>query len=183
MFKHRPLATGRDQIRLIRFLSYSKTLEFGVSSFDLNHHLPDFHALSYMWGPEQPSHSIQLNGQRFVIRGNLYTFFQTLLPTYFGTEVFLWIDQICIDQTSIPERNSQVAMMAEIYGRAGHVILWLNPGQSNSGPLELDEVMNCVQSMCKITDIPVRYVERKSSGLSVLLTYFISLAKTYKISL
>jgi hypothetical protein len=73
-------------------------------------------------------------------------------------------------------------MMAEIYGRAGHVILWLNPGQSNSGPLALDEVMNCMQSIYNITDISVRYVERKSSGLSVLLAYFISLAKTYKIS-
>ena len=94
-------------------------LELEVCSFDLNHHLPDFHALSYMWVPEQPSHSIDLNGQRFVIQDNLYTLFQTLVPTCFSTEVFLWIDQICTDQTSIPKRNSQVALMSEIYGRAG----------------------------------------------------------------
>jgi hypothetical protein len=40
----------------------------------------------------------------------------------------LWIDAICIDQTSTAERNQQVPLMAEIYGKAGQVLVWLSPG-------------------------------------------------------
>ncbi|KAH6991940.1 heterokaryon incompatibility protein-domain-containing protein [Fusarium venenatum] len=37
----------------------------------------------------------------------------------------LWIDAICISQDDIPERNSQVAMMSQIYGSAQSVLAWL----------------------------------------------------------
>lgn len=154
MFEHQRLQTDRSQIRLIRILSFQSMLELEVSSFDLDR-LPEFHALSYTWGPEQPSHSIQLNGQQFVIRENLYSFFRTLFPSFLSNEHFLWIDQICIDQTSIPERNSQVAMMGEIYGRAGRVVTWLNPDQSETGLSALNKFVK-MQSSDTITNIGVR---------------------------
>jgi hypothetical protein len=37
----------------------------------------------------------------------------------------LWIDAICIDQSSISEQNSRVAMMADIYQKAAGVWIWL----------------------------------------------------------
>lgn len=37
----------------------------------------------------------------------------------------LWIDSICINQDDIPERNAQVAIMSQIYSKAGMVIGWL----------------------------------------------------------
>ncbi|KAF5577127.1 heterokaryon incompatibility 6 OR allele [Fusarium pseudocircinatum] len=36
-----------------------------------------------------------------------------------------WIDAICINQDDIQERNSQVAMMSQIYGSAHSVLAWL----------------------------------------------------------
>ena len=39
--------------------------------------------------------------------------------------VNLWIDSICINQTDIPEKNIQVAMMGEIYNKADQVVIWL----------------------------------------------------------
>ncbi|KAB8202355.1 heterokaryon incompatibility protein-domain-containing protein [Aspergillus parasiticus] len=37
----------------------------------------------------------------------------------------MWIDSISINQTDIPERNSQVALMSEIYSKAMSVVVWL----------------------------------------------------------
>lgn len=37
----------------------------------------------------------------------------------------MWIDAICINQSSNAERNIQVSKMAEIYSRANNVCIWL----------------------------------------------------------
>jgi len=39
--------------------------------------------------------------------------------------LYLWIDQICIDQSSVRERNHQVGMMASIYSGCSGTIVWL----------------------------------------------------------
>lgn len=39
---------------------------------------------------------------------------------------YIWIDQICIDQSNVLERNHQVALMSKIYSRCQSVIMWLN---------------------------------------------------------
>jgi hypothetical protein len=39
--------------------------------------------------------------------------------------LYYWIDQICIDQNNIAERNSQIRLMTNIYGRATQVSAWL----------------------------------------------------------
>ncbi|KAF2001710.1 HET-domain-containing protein [Amniculicola lignicola CBS 123094] len=44
----------------------------------------------------------------------------------------LWIDSICIDQTSIPERNQQVKHMGEIYTKAQRVVVWLGEKTAKS---------------------------------------------------
>lgn len=40
----------------------------------------------------------------------------------------VWIDQLCIDQNNVEERNTQVALMAEIYRNAQRTIIWLGSG-------------------------------------------------------
>jgi len=52
------------------------------------------------------------------------------------TDVVLWVDQICINQADIAERNVQVALMGFIYGRAVAVVSWLGlvPGQRLESP-------------------------------------------------
>ncbi|EXK24046.1 hypothetical protein FOMG_19208 [Fusarium oxysporum f. sp. melonis 26406] len=45
-------------------------------------------------------------------------------PTTLTGQPF-WIDAICINQDDIQERNSQVAMMSQIYGSAQGVLAWL----------------------------------------------------------
>jgi hypothetical protein len=41
----------------------------------------------------------------------------------------MWIDAVCIDQSSVSERNYQVAQMGAIYAAAALVIVWLGNSQ------------------------------------------------------
>jgi hypothetical protein len=38
-----------------------------------------------------------------------------------------WVDALCIDQNNIPEKNSQVSKMKEIYEGAKKIVVWLGP--------------------------------------------------------
>ena len=41
------------------------------------------------------------------------------------TSRLVWVDQICINQLDIDERNSQVRMMSKVYSKAEKVVIWL----------------------------------------------------------
>jgi hypothetical protein len=58
----------------------------------------------------------------------------------------MWIDSICIDQTSTDERNQQVALMGEIYGRAMGVNIWL--GESD------EQTDACIRWIEEVTAVP-----------------------------
>ncbi|KAI0476418.1 hypothetical protein GGR56DRAFT_693877 [Xylariaceae sp. FL0804] len=44
----------------------------------------------------------------------------------------VWIDAVCIDQTSAAERAAQVAIMHRVYARAGAVVVWLGRPDADS---------------------------------------------------
>ena len=69
------------------------------------------------------NNSIQISGEAFLVRENLW---KALTHIRLATEnQTLWIDAICIDQQNIQERNHQVEIMGEVYGKATLVIVWL----------------------------------------------------------
>jgi hypothetical protein len=59
----------------------------------------------------------------------------------------LWIDSICIDQSrdAVEERNTQVALMGEIYKCAKRVVVWLGKSDIRSR-LALDLVKEIASS-------------------------------------
>jgi hypothetical protein len=89
-----------------------------------------YHALSYTWGKAIESHNIWLEDKPFPIRANLYEFLKQCRPKEDSS--FLWIDAICIDQTSYTERGDQVARMMSIYKHAETVVIWLGPASDDS---------------------------------------------------
>jgi hypothetical protein len=38
----------------------------------------------------------------------------------------MWVDAICINQEDPEERGMEVLQMADIYGKAGRVVIWLS---------------------------------------------------------
>ncbi|PVI01136.1 HET-domain-containing protein, partial [Periconia macrospinosa] len=109
-----------------------------------------FQALSYTWGdpffrhwnekplPHAAPVPIICNGVEVGITANLDAALRAILKRPLGNEdpeqekQYLWIDSLCINQEDIQERNAQVAMMSQIYGRASLVISWLGPADADS---------------------------------------------------
>ncbi|PQE08917.1 heterokaryon incompatibility protein [Rutstroemia sp. NJR-2017a WRK4] len=95
----------------------------------------DYVALSYVWGDSSPSaqRQIYVNGCPFAVTQNLEAALQQLRKHYRIKQGFrIWADAICINQTDLAERGSQVAMMKRIYDAAWHVVIWLGPKSGNS---------------------------------------------------
>jgi Heterokaryon incompatibility protein (HET) len=45
----------------------------------------------------------------------------------------MWIDAICINQSSVAERGFQVKLMRDIYRQADGVVIWLGPKKPKTG--------------------------------------------------
>ncbi|KAL7798917.1 HET domain-containing protein [Trichoderma afarasin] len=99
-----------------------------------------YQALSYTWGLPEFTHSLQVlhnnddndttisplsSSREIRITENLYAALRCLRKQ---TETLvLWVDAVCIDQSNIVERNSQVANFPKTYAGATSVLVWLGP--------------------------------------------------------
>ena len=86
--------------------------------------LPEYHTLSYVWGDGEMPHRMVL-GSGEILR--MTTSLHEALPFVFThcKVGYLWIDQICINQSDRSERGAQVALMSSIYSQATCVLIWL----------------------------------------------------------
>ena len=87
-------------------------------------------ALSYCAGARTDSEPMLVDGRPFNAFANLahaieqvFRYWQKKNP---GKELYLWTDQICIDQNNQKERTSQVGLMRNIYYRASETFICLS---------------------------------------------------------
>ena len=131
---------GRN-IRLLRILpgDPESTIEVELIEASLDN-LPQYEALSYVWGDAEITQQIVCNGRPFQITINLTKALRRLRSRSRTTSSehqpstsssLLWVDAICIDQSCLPERNHQVSLMKEIYSKAQRVYVWLGDQDSN----------------------------------------------------
>lgn len=123
-YQYQPLKKGRE-IRLLEIKPPTDhtTSPFSLRIYDLSR-LPRYEAISYTWGQPEFSSSITCDKEKLPITSNCSTMLRYLRLE--ATKVRrVWIDQICINQNDIPERNDQVLLMTKIYSRAGQVIAWI----------------------------------------------------------
>ena len=130
-------------IRVLRLLGngiYNAEVECELLVIDFIGGKPleyEYEALSWCWGTAKPTGRIVVRkGGRDKKRlsksvtPDLVAALRAL--RYHGKDRFLWIDQVCIDQGNPLEKNHQVEMMSEIYGRATKVCIWLGEGDRSS---------------------------------------------------
>ncbi|KAF2138826.1 uncharacterized protein K452DRAFT_195993, partial [Aplosporella prunicola CBS 121167] len=102
---------------------------------------PPYAALSYTWtspiisdaelkngtgtGLSESYHEIECNGRSHMINDSLYQALLQFSRIKETAQQHLWADALCIDQTNIPERGAQVALMGEIYASCARVVVWL----------------------------------------------------------
>ena len=93
----------------------------------------NFVAMSYTWGPAEPTAEIVVDGNRAQVRANLEAGLRRFRDMdYFRLGGKIWIDALCINQQDQAEIEKQVQMMASIYRHAGNVIVWLGPDTPES---------------------------------------------------
>lgn len=135
-----PLQNPKEEIRLLRFQPADTETTVGV---ELTAHrldaLPVYHAISYTWGAPSETATISINGQLTTVRRNCYYSLWQVRSHY--PNEYIWIDSICIDQTSISEKNHQVQMMGQIYANANSVLACVGPHDAGSEQLVQRRVM------------------------------------------
>jgi hypothetical protein len=138
------LSEPETQFRLLELLpSAGKQHELScrilVSEFE--EPAGQYKALSYTWGNGPTSHFVAVipdkakEGERraLAITESLHTALVHLRHT--NESVWLWIDQICINQDDHAEKGKQVGIMGPIYAGAEQVLVWLGPAANGSDTL------------------------------------------------
>ncbi|KAI4162944.1 MAG: hypothetical protein LQ342_003455 [Letrouitia transgressa] len=85
--------------------------------------LPEYTALSYVWGAHEGTKPLSVNGQDFLITENLNSALRHV--PYADISPAIWIDSVCIDQANDVEKTEQIRLMKSIYSSATFVIVWL----------------------------------------------------------
>lgn len=140
-YQYPPLDEEAKEIRLLTLLPAKFGSEVRVTIRNVQLHennIPQYEALSYVWGSMENPVSIQVNPD-FESSGSKPTLLVTqnlaaALPhlRYEAEPRVLWIDATCVDQRNLKERSRQVERMSDIYRLAERVLVWLGPESEDS---------------------------------------------------
>ena len=138
LYCYQALSTPRciRVLELAPALSRAAPIRYKLTEVDLDRKPPArlmYEALSYVWGHPKGDRPTLCEGHQLLITMNCE---EALRELRFRVKTrILWIDAICINQSDIPERNLQVAMMDSVYQQAAGVLVWLGPteGINRSG--------------------------------------------------
>ena len=144
-YMYQPLNPLKRQVRILRLAPgiFGRPLRGCLITISLDklrrrrwQQLREWHALSYVWGASDRDEVIRITRRKVYITKTLHCALQYLRWQRDG--LYLWIDQICINQDDTEERSSQVQFMREIYSCATSVFAWLgNDKPDNDGLLRM----------------------------------------------
>ncbi|KAI9704702.1 MAG: hypothetical protein M1820_005450 [Bogoriella megaspora] len=94
---------------------------FELFEVDLEKKHPEYTCVSYVWGTTVLDKPVSLNDGSVILTS------QNAIDIIYqyNTDHYIWIDQICINQADIEERNSQVQLMTRIYSQCTRCDAWL----------------------------------------------------------
>jgi hypothetical protein len=135
-FKYDPLSqsAGTETIRLIKLLPGEAFAPIECTIFHIplsQAYLHPYEALSYCWGDQTSKQAIMSNGMCIEVTFNLFTALYYLRRK--DEPRILWVDAICINQADLQERNHQVTLMRDIYGKGNQTTVWLGEEEDESG--------------------------------------------------
>ncbi|TKA67605.1 hypothetical protein B0A55_09782 [Friedmanniomyces simplex] len=132
-FRYGLLQSTKTGIRLAQILPGSGNKGVAIKLIDSyvtgRDKIP-YDALSYTWGDGARTKFISCNGRRLAVTPALLEALQRFRDK--DGVVTLWIDQICICQERVKERNQQVQMMGDIFRSARKVVVWLGEHYDDS---------------------------------------------------
>ncbi|EGU87828.1 hypothetical protein FOXB_01655 [Fusarium oxysporum f. sp. conglutinans Fo5176] len=96
---------------------------------------PRYEALSYCWGKPVFTHRVVVELDNRVerqirITESLHEALRQIRDP--SSDLVVYIDQLCINQAAVAEKNRQVELMGGIYSQSCRVLAWLGPATSAS---------------------------------------------------
>ncbi|KAK0102717.1 hypothetical protein ONS95_006319 [Cadophora gregata] len=161
LYHHAPFTDVRS-IRLL-FLQpgqFDDVINVRLKVFSLDD-LPPYCALSYAWGPPPHTTPVSCYGKKLLASESCVAALRRLRDTI--EEKVLWIDAICIDQTSLSERGHQVNLMCGVYSKAERTWIWL--GESTP---ETDFMIDFLGDYHKVLDATKDYFPGSTDNLLLL---------------
>lgn len=134
-YKYGPLHPTKDQIRVLRICPGEPSDDVRCIMDHITLDQPAaYQALSYAWHDptlfpdegRQPSETIQIDDKFLKVGKNIASFLRTMRMKK-PDSGWWWIDSICINQSDVRERNSQVHRTRRIYQTASQIMVWLGP--------------------------------------------------------
>lgn len=120
----------------IRLLLLQPSLEYSspihcslvqANVFEAKHDIIDqYTALSYVWGDQKTRLDVFIDGHTVSVTETLFLALRDLRDE--RRVLRLWADAICINQSDLEEKSSQVHLMGSIYHTAQHTIIHLGVG-------------------------------------------------------
>lgn len=154
------LDVDEKRIRLLRLIPEDggegdPTLKFGLASVSLDQEtVPRYFAVSCFWGDGHATATVQVDGKHLQVPKNTEAALKSLLchPSTLrassnsdlteGSETYVWIDAICINQLDASERSKQVSLMRTIYSKAEEVFIWLGDADDRAAEAATCRVHN-----------------------------------------
>ncbi|KAG5757335.1 hypothetical protein H9Q70_000186 [Fusarium xylarioides] len=149
---YRDLNSSDREIRLLKILPRTRS---GFIECELlpSVKLADVHkqylALSYCAGDARKTKPIIVNGAKCNVFANLHHALKTVRHYWethtYHRHLFLWVDQICINQADLAERSHQVGFMRAIYESAKETLICLSVAETRGDGMrwlvELEQIL------------------------------------------
>jgi hypothetical protein len=127
---------------------------------------PIYETISYCWGAPRDPIFVKLDGYLVLVTPSSEAAVRRMRLQ--DQSRVLWIDAICIDQTSVSERSEQVALMSSIYSLAKGNLIYLGEDEIGLAERAMHSVQKLLSEMRVATyDFTSLYpvVSDKTTGL------------------
>ena len=128
-FTYNSLPTGHT--RLLKIVSPHPSLKCTLQQY-ATADMPEYMALSYTGGTEDPMESVHCDDQTLKVMPNLYAALSGISLKGEFSDRWLWIDALCINQNNAEEKAVEVKRMDVIYANTWSALVWLGPTADDS---------------------------------------------------
>lgn len=133
-FDYPPLS-GKDLFRVLYLHPANESTD--TLSFTLEvaryEQPPPYAAISYTWDNQSFDTAAHCNGALFKVTRNCSNILRCLRKR--EETITVWVDQICINQSSDDDKSVHVARMDEIYEKCSKVLVWMTELPNDAIPI------------------------------------------------
>ncbi|CAF9942350.1 hypothetical protein IMSHALPRED_003630 [Imshaugia aleurites] len=145
----KPLTQPQTECRLLSILPgrISDPIVCTTSVVKLTEAASPYNALSYCWGSQYRIRPITCDKVSVNVTPNLESALKRIRAPDVARDV--WVDQLCIDQANLREKEQQLELMADIYRRSSKVLIWLGDEGDESR-----KVYKIIERLLKLDLVP-----------------------------